>query len=308
MGGPEPIVWLDGASADDGRTLFPDRAVALVPKRVTGVEWALSAGVLFGPTRAGAAEEHVAALLAAGVEVVVQRETRPPGPWPWEVGPIGWRARVALVGPRARVDGRVYDAVDLRLIGRSPKQRRHAVLLVGLFAVAAVGASLVRRRAALAVAGVTVFATGGLVAWGGANPTLVQERVTVVVVSEHIVQVDDWTFQRSPDRMQLRIRPAEVGWPVLRSGRHEAQANLMAREGDVSYDVTPALPMALLRRELQAVVPVPPNLVPVDLRTRRLVGLYASPAVRLLGVQQGGDAGVPIIWFKRDSQEASDAR
>jgi hypothetical protein len=304
----EPIVWVDGASLDDGRAMFPNRVVNLIQKTVSGPEWEVPDAVLFGPTRAAAAERNAAALLAAGTEVVVQSDTRPAGPWAWQQTPTGWHARVAIVGPNVRVDGRVYDAVDLRPIGRTARQRQQVVMLVGLFVLAAIGASLLRGKSAVwGVVGVTAIASGGLFFWGRANTTLLRDRVTVVVLSDAFAQVDEWTFERSPQRLRTSVVPAEAGWPVLRSAQQAQQAGMTVGPTEIAYDIAPQRPMVLLRRELHVNLPVPAELKSIDTPLRRLAGLYTSRSVTPLGVQRAADDGA-VLWLRRAEVEANDAR
>ncbi|HEV7300360.1 MAG TPA: hypothetical protein VGN72_13420 [Tepidisphaeraceae bacterium] len=297
----EKVVWIDGASPDDATALFPDDRVVTVQQPITGIGWESPDAVIFGPARATDAGGLIGPLLANGTRVVLQADAKPTGPWAWERSPMGWTTQYTVAGPSRFLSPTAYDAIEVRPTGRPVELRRRLVLLVGLFALAALAASLLRRWAMWGVIGASALATVGLVLWGNANATVVRQRVTVVVTTGDVQQVDRWTVDRAPADMRLTSDPDTVGWPVLRSVEHERAAELGLGRASLAYYVGPEIPMLLLYRDVQAATGVPAALQAVSPRWRRLAWLYVGPGTSIVGMETGNETSKsPTIWLRRD--------
>ena len=298
----EKVVWVDGAPPGDAAALYPNDRVVTVQQTITGIGCESPSAVIFGPGRTSDGSKLVGEFLANGTRVVLQSDTKPEGPWTWERSPIGWTTTHAIAGPPLFLSPAVYDAIDLRPTGRPAELRRRVVLLVGLFALAALAASLLRRWAVWGVIAVSAVATVGLFKWSTANATVVRQGVTVMMTTGGVQQVDRWTFDRAPGPLRLEADPALLGWPVLRSVEHERATELEVSDTAVGYEIAPATPMVLLRRSLRAATEPPVTLATIPPQWRRLVALYITQGTAITGMEDAGDSAKgPTLWLTRDT-------
>lgn len=298
------IVVLDGAPVGTADSLFAGDTVVTRVETVVAADPLQSVdAVIFGPTRTAAATSLTPSLLANGTTVAVMAPHRPDGPWPWKQMKDGWVARYDVVGPSRLTDSSIYDAVSLGPVGRPPAMRRQIVLLALLFALAAVGATLLRRRAVWAVVAVSVISTVGIVAWGQSQPTVVVNRVNIVITTGGIEQLDEWMFQRSPVPTSVAVTGGKEGWPVPRSPLHAQRAKITITGLTATYHLDRELPMAVLRRTLRPTIDEDWAYSAVTPNLRRSLARYESADVHFMGMTRASD-GTPTIWLTRQGVEA----
>jgi hypothetical protein len=168
--------------------------------------------------------------------------------------------------------------------------------MAGLFALVAVAAALLPKRAALAVAVVAIGASVGILFWSMKNEPIIHNQVKVVIQKGDLEQVDQWTIEKSLDRGELHVDPEVVGWPVYRSRSHATQMPMKISGNDLAVRLKS--PLMLLRRQIQPAESLPGELQPSTPSLRPIAALYESKNMRLVGVQPATRGHpIDILWL-----------
>jgi hypothetical protein len=287
-------IVLDGAA--DASNLFPGQEVITetIAVHPPAIAWEAADAVVFGAGRLPV--DMVEPLLANGSIVVSADSARPGGPWNWQKTGSRWQTSFDIAGPRGRFSTAVYNAINLQPVGRPLWARYRVLLMAGLFALVAVAASLLPKRAALAVAVVAIGASVGIMTWSMRTEPILHTQIRVIVQKGDLEQVDQWTIEKSLDHRELHVDPKVVGWPVFRSRSQAAEMPLKISGNDLAVRLKS--PLILLRREIQPIGPTPTDLQPLTPSLRPVAALYEGKNVQLVGVKPA-TRGHPIdvVWL-----------
>lgn len=217
---PERLVGMVAEDVNIASRLFPGfstRAVVLPASALGNGAWDASLfvdGLLVDESSLSRVD--ISAALAASVTVGVIGAGRPDDIWPWQREGAVWVLRPPAVGPSGAVEPRGYMPTWGWNPGTPAVLRRQWVLTAVVFSIVALIASLARRRVILATTGVAVVALGAGTAfytWG--SPVVVASG-KVVVSTERLSLIDQWTFQTSPRAVVSRFAPlGPLPLPVL---------------------------------------------------------------------------------------------
>ena len=200
----ERLVGVIGLATPDVGGLFPGREVISIrldlsqPSPGAPITWEALDAIVCGGDFSGVDAGLYRALLGSNVVFAVHSGSVPDPLYPWRREGEWWVLRHESLGPREPISSAAYLPISGWTPGASARTRMLVLLTGVVFAIGAVGATLMRSRRAgvAALAGVVVVATIGTGAWARASRVKSVESA-VITLSEALTQHDLWSYRFS---------------------------------------------------------------------------------------------------------------
>jgi hypothetical protein len=248
-------------------------------------------------------EQAVRFLLAKGVKFAVRTREPPDANYPWKQDGPWWRLEYEPLGPKGWIGESAYAPVRNWRPGALPRTRINVVILGVLFAIFALGSSLLRGR--MRIAAMTLVSIGAIGAFGVfalRQPLQREASGGIVILNESLQQNDSWNYYTSVSEafglasFNGMTRPMPMSLEHLRSfdprlvcagdGRPFLFLVNAARGRTICFFNSGVNPRT------GELMPLPTTSSPL----RTLVGeFYASPAARVVGEGSGGEGSIPYV-------------